>query len=132
VVVSSFPSFFEGEGVGRIARRASVPFLGTLASFFLVIRVHSFVGEVDNGVLWASEFPALDLQEVVFVWGAGGCAVRCLVPAFPGISEESFFSDGSAMRCRIPLSSAMDKMVPKQNTDPGRRAILHWEVTALS
>jgi hypothetical protein len=25
----------------------------------------------------------------------------------------------------------MDEMVPKQNTDPGRRAILHWEVTAI-
>jgi hypothetical protein len=35
------------------------------------------------------------------------------------------------MRCRVPLSSAMDDMVPKQNTDPGRRAILHWEVTAI-
>jgi hypothetical protein len=102
-----------------------------LAYFILVIRVHSFVGEVDNGVLRASEFPALDLQEVVFVWDTGGCAICCLVPAFTGISEESFFSGGSAMRCRIPLSSATDKMVPKQNTDPGRRAILHWEVTAI-
>jgi hypothetical protein len=35
------------------------------------------------------------------------------------------------MRCRVPLSSAMDEMVPKQNTDPGRRAILHWDVTAI-
>jgi hypothetical protein len=68
------------------------------------------VGEVDNGVLRASEFLALDLQKVVFVWGAGGCAICCLVPAFPGISEESF-SGGSAMRCRIPLLSATDKMV---------------------
>jgi hypothetical protein len=34
------------------------------------------------------------------------------------------------MPCRIPISSATDKMVPKQNTDPGRSAILHWEVTA--
>jgi hypothetical protein len=25
----------------------------------------------------------------------------------------------------------MDEMVPKQNTDPGQRAILHWEVTAI-
>jgi hypothetical protein len=44
-----------------MARRSSVP--GTLASFFLVIRVSSFVGEVDNGVLRASEFLALDLQK---------------------------------------------------------------------
>jgi hypothetical protein len=65
-VANSFPSFFEGEGAGKTARWSSVP--RTLASFFLVTRVHSFVGEVDNGVLRASEFPALDLQEVVFVW----------------------------------------------------------------
>ena len=128
-MVNSFPSFFEGEGAGKTARRSSVS--GTLASFLFVIRVHSFVGEVDNGVLRASEFPALDLQEVVFVWGVGGCAIRCLVLNFPRISKEGFFSGGSAMRCRIPLSSAMDKMAPKQNTDPGQRAILHWEVTAI-
>ena len=131
MVASSFPSFFEGEGAGKIARRASVPFPGTLASFFLVIRVHSFVHEVDNRVPRAREFLALDLQEVVFVWGAGGCAIHCLVPAFPWISEESFFSGGSAMRCRIPFSSATDKMVPKQNTDLGRSTILHWEVIAI-
>jgi hypothetical protein len=70
MVASSFPSFFEGEGVGRIARRAIVPSPGTLVSFFLIICVHTFVGEVDNGVLRASELPALDLQEVIFVWGA--------------------------------------------------------------
>jgi hypothetical protein len=35
------------------------------------------------------------------------------------------------MRCRIPFSSATDKMVPKQNMDLGQRAILHWEVTAI-
>jgi hypothetical protein len=131
VVASSFSSFFEGEGAGKIARRSSVPFLGTFASLFLVIRVHFFVGEVGSGVLRASKFPVLGLQKVVFVWGARGCAVRCLVPAFLGISKKSFFSGGSAMRCRIPFSSATDKIVPKQNTDPGRRAILHWEVTAI-
>jgi hypothetical protein len=129
--VSSFPSFFEGEGTGNIARWSSVPSLGMFASFFLVIRVHSFMGEVDNGVLRVSEFSALDLQEVIFVWGAGGCAIRRLALAFLGISKESFFSGGSATRCRIPFSSAMDKMVLKKNTDPGRRAILHWEVTAI-
>jgi hypothetical protein len=35
------------------------------------------------------------------------------------------------MRCRIPLSSDTDEMVPMQNTDLGQRAILHWEVTAI-
>jgi hypothetical protein len=78
VVVSSFPSFFEGEGARKIAQQSFVPFLGTFASLFLVIRVHSFVGEVGSRVLWASKFPVLGLQKVVFVWGAGGCVVRCL------------------------------------------------------
>jgi hypothetical protein len=57
VVASLFPSSFEGEGVRKITRRSSVPFLGTLASFFLVIRVHSFVGEVSSGVLQAGKVP---------------------------------------------------------------------------
>jgi hypothetical protein len=35
------------------------------------------------------------------------------------------------MRCRVPSSSATDEMVPKQNTDPGRRTILCWKVTAI-
>jgi hypothetical protein len=64
VVASSFPSFFEGEGAGKIARRSPVPFLGTFASLFLVICVHSFVGEVGSRVLRASKFPVLGLQVV--------------------------------------------------------------------
>ena len=87
--------------------------------------------EVGNGVLQVSEFSALDLQEVAFVLGAGDCALCCLVLTFLEISEEGFFSGGSAMRCRISFSSATDKMVPKQNTDLGRRAVLHWEVTDI-
>jgi hypothetical protein len=35
------------------------------------------------------------------------------------------------MRCRVPTSSTMDETVPKQNMDPGRRAILHWDVMAI-
>jgi hypothetical protein len=38
-----------------------------LLLFFLVIRVHSSMGEVGNEVLWVSEFLNLDLQEAVFV-----------------------------------------------------------------
>jgi hypothetical protein len=117
VVVSSFPSFFEGEGAGKITRRSSIPFLGMLASLF--------VGEVGIEVLRASKFLVLGLQEVLFALGAGGCDVCCLVPAFLGTPKESFFSSGSAMRHRIPSSSAIDEMVPKQNTNPERRAILH-------
>jgi hypothetical protein len=65
-MVSSFPSSFEGEGVGKITRWSSVLFLRMLAYFFLVIRVHSLVGEVGSGVLWAGKFPILGLQAVVF------------------------------------------------------------------
>jgi hypothetical protein len=83
------------------------------------------VDEVDNGVLRVSEFPALDLQKVVFARGAGGCAICCLVLAFLEISGEGFFSGGCAMRCRTSFSSATDEMVPKQNTDLGRKAIWH-------
>jgi hypothetical protein len=127
MVISFFLSFFEGKGAGRAAQWVSIP----PASFFLVIRVHSSVDEVDNRVLRVNEFLALDLQEVVFARGVGGCAICCLVSAFSEIFREGFFSGGSAMRCRIPFSSATDEMVPKQNTDPGWRAILHWKVTAI-
>jgi hypothetical protein len=82
-------------------------------SFSLVIRVHSSVDEVDNGVLWVNELSAPGLQEVVFVRCAGGCAISCFVPAFPEIFKEDFFSDGSARRCRVPSLSVTNEMVPK-------------------
>jgi hypothetical protein len=102
-----------------------------LLLFFLIICVHSSVGEVDNRVLRVNELFAPGLQEVVFVRGAGGCAICCLVPAFSKISKEGFFSGGSAICCRIPSSSATDEMVPKQNTDPGQRTILCWKMMAI-
>ena len=89
-----------------------------------MIRVHFSVDEVGNGVLRVKEFFALGLQEVVFARGAGGCAISWFVLAFLENFEEGFFSGGSSIRCRIPSSSATDEMVPKQNMDPGRRAIL--------
>jgi hypothetical protein len=105
--------------------------LSRLLLFFLVIHVHSSVDEMDNRVLRVNKFSALDLQEVVFARGARGCAICCLVLAFSEIFGEGFFSGGSAMRCRIPSSSATDEMVPKQNIDSGRRAILYWKVMAI-
>jgi hypothetical protein len=89
------------------------------------------VDEVDNGVLRVNEFSAPSLQEVVFAWSAGGCAISYFIPTFPKIIGEGFLSGGSAMRCRVPSSSAMDEMVLKQNTDLGRRAILCWKVMAI-
>jgi hypothetical protein len=85
-----------------------------------VIRVHFSVEEVDSGVLWADRSSAPGLQEVVFARSARGCAFPCFALAFSEIVEEGFLSGGSAMRCRVPTSSATDEMVPKQNMDPGR------------
>jgi hypothetical protein len=96
-----------------------------------VIHVHFFVGEVDNGVLRVDGPSAPSLLKVVFAQSAGGCAFSCFAPIFPEIFEEDFLSGGSAMRCRVPSSSATDEMVPKQNTDPGWRTILCWKVTAI-
>jgi hypothetical protein len=96
-----------------------------------VVRVHFFVGEVDNGVLRVDGPSAPSLLKVVFARSAGGCAFSCFVPIFQEIFEEDFLSGGSAMRCRVPYSSATDEMVPKQNTDPGRRTILCWKVTTI-
>jgi hypothetical protein len=52
-------------------------------------------------------------------------------PIFFEIFEENFLFGGSAMRCRVPSSSAIDVIVPKQNMDPGRRMILCWKVTTI-
>jgi hypothetical protein len=89
------------------------------------------MNEVDNRVLRVNEFSAPGLQEVVFARSAGGCAISCFFPTFSEIIEEGFLSGGSAMRCRVPSSSATNEMVPKQNTDLGRRAILCWKVTTI-
>jgi hypothetical protein len=86
---------------------------------------------VDSGVLRVDGPSAPGLQEGVFVRGAGGCAFSCFTPAFPEFVEEGFLSGGSAMRCRVPSSSATDEMVPKQNVGPRRRTILRWKVMAI-
>jgi hypothetical protein len=96
-----------------------------------VIRVHSSVGEVDNGVLQVDEPSAPSLLKVIFFWSTGGCTFPCFAPIFSEIFEDDFLSGGSAMRCRVPSSSATDEIVPKQNMDPGRRIILCWKVTTI-
>jgi hypothetical protein len=96
-----------------------------------VISVHFSVGEVDSGVLRVDGPSAPSLLKVVFARSAGGCAFSCFAPIFPEIFEKDFLSGGSAMRCRVPSSSATDEMVPKQNTDLGRRTFLCWKVTAI-
>jgi hypothetical protein len=96
-----------------------------------VIRVHFSVGEVDSGVLRVDGPSAPSLLKVIFSQSIGGCTFPNFAPIFPEIFEEDFLSGGSAMRCRVPSSSATDEIVPKQNTDPGRRMILCWKVTAI-
>jgi hypothetical protein len=96
-----------------------------------VICVHFSVEEVDSGVLRVDGLSAPGLQEVVFARSAEGCTFSCFAPTFSEIVEEGFLSGGSAMRCRVPSSFAMDEMVPKQNTDPGWRTILCWKVMAI-
>jgi hypothetical protein len=100
-------------------------------SFFLAICVHSFVGEVDSGVLWVSGLSAPGLLKAIFFRSAGGCAFPCLTLIFSEVAGGDFFLSGSAMRCRVPSSSATNEIVPKQNTDPGRRVILRWKMTAI-
>jgi hypothetical protein len=119
-VATFFPFSFEGGGTERTT-------CFPLVSFFLAICVHSFVGEVDSGVLRVSGPSAPDFPETIFFRRAGGCAS----PTFSEFVGGDFFSGGSAMRCRVPSSSATDEIVPKQNTDPGRRVILLWKVTAI-
>jgi hypothetical protein len=89
------------------------------------------VEEVDSGVLWVDGPSVPGLQEGVSVRSAGGRAFSCFVPAFLEFVEEGFLFGGSAMRCRVPSSSATDEMVPKQIVDPGRRTILCWKVMAI-
>jgi hypothetical protein len=96
-----------------------------------VIRVHFSVGEVDSGVLQVDGPSAPSLLKVIFSRSAGGCAFPYFAPIFSEIFEDDFLSGGSTMRCRVPSSSAIDEIVPKQNMDPGRGMILCLKVTAI-
>jgi hypothetical protein len=96
-----------------------------------MICVHSSAGEVDSGVLRVDKPSAPSLLKVILSRSTGGCAFPCFAPIFSEIFEDDFFFGGSVMRCRVPSSSAIDEIVPKQNTDPGRRMIWCWKVTAI-
>ena len=111
-----FPFSFEGGGTERTT-------CFPLVSFFLAICVHSFVGEVDSGVLRVSGLSAPDFLKAIFS--------RRTSPIFSEFVGGDFFFGGSAILCRVPSSSAMDEIVPKQNTDPGRMVILLLKVTAI-
>ena len=96
-----------------------------------MIHVHFSVGEVDSGVLQVDGPSTPSLLRVIFSRSAGGCAFPSFALIFSEIFEDDFLSGGSAMQCRVPSSSAIDEIVPKQNMDPGRRMILCLKVTAI-
>jgi hypothetical protein len=121
-----FPFSFEGGGTER-----TTCFLPVLFVSFFAICVHSFVEEVDSGVLRVSGPLLPGLLKAIFFQSAGGCAFSFFTPIFSEYVGGDFFFGGSAMRCRIPSSSATDEIVPKQNTDPGRRVISRWKVTTI-
>jgi hypothetical protein len=98
-----FPFSFEGGGTERTTFFLPV-------SFFLAICVHSFVGEVDSGVLRVSGPSAPGLLKAIFFWSAGGCRFSFLTPIFSEFVGGDFFFGGSAMRCRVPSSSATDEI----------------------
>jgi hypothetical protein len=77
-VATFFLPSFEDEGTERTSCRLSVSFV----SFFLVIRVHSSVGEVDNGVLRVDGPWAPSLLKVTFSRSTRGCAFSCFAPIF--------------------------------------------------
>jgi hypothetical protein len=96
-----------------------------------VICVYSFIGEVDSGVLRVDGSWVFGLPEAIFFRSIGGCVFSCLAPIFLEISGEDLLFVESAMRCKVPSSSATDELVPKQNVDPGRKTILCRKVTAI-
>jgi hypothetical protein len=120
---------FSIEGGGTERTTCFLPVL--FVSFFLAICVHYFVGEVDSGVLWVSGPSAPGLLKAIFFQSAGGCAFPCFTLIFSKVVGGDFLLGGSAMRCRVPSSSATNEIVPKQNTDPGRRMILRRKVMAI-
>jgi hypothetical protein len=142
MAVFFFPSSFEGGGIGRMARCVLLPRYGMFTSFLRAIRVHSLVGEVDNGVHrvgeastdWSSFFRGLlssGLRGTIFPRAVSGGATRRLASAPLRILKEGLFSGGSATQCRVPSTSAMLEMVPKQNIAPGLRVILFLKMTAM-
>jgi hypothetical protein len=90
-------------------------------------RGHSRSRGRSSGHTHARQAPSV----VARIRATGSGAARCFAPASLGIPEESFFLGGSAIRCKVPSSSAMHEMVPKQNIVPGRRVILHLKVMAI-
>ena len=78
-----FPFSFEARGTERTT-------CFSLVSFFLAIRVHSFVGEVDSGVFRVSELSAPGFPKTIFF---GELEVVPLQHFWGSLEETSFPAD---------------------------------------
>jgi hypothetical protein len=125
-----------------MAHYAFLPLYGIFASFLRVIRVHSLVDEVDNGVHqvaeaptdWPSIFRGLlspGLRGTILPQAVSRGVAHTLALASLGIPEEGLFSGGSPTQCRVPSMSATHEMVPKQIVAPGLRVILFLKMMAM-
>jgi hypothetical protein len=143
--VRSFSFSLEDGAIETAVRSASLPRFGVFVSFCWVIHVHSLVDEVDNGVHRVGE-AMIDRPSTL--WGIlslasrgtmlrraiGGVfvgAVHGFAAAPFGDPKGDFLSGEVAMRCRVPSTSAMQEMVPKQKTTPGLKVIMLLKTTAM-
>jgi hypothetical protein len=96
--VATFFSFsFEGGGTERTT-------CFPLVSFFLAICVHSFVGEVDNGVLRVSGLSAPDFLKAIF----SGELEVALLRHFRSLLEETSFS--ADLQCGVEFTLHLLRM----------------------
>jgi Ca2+/H+ antiporter len=86
VVAIFFPFSFEGGGMERMTCFLPVLFV----SFFLAICVHSFVGEVDSGVLRVSGPSAPGLLKAIFFGALEVALFPVLLRHFRRLLEETY------------------------------------------
>jgi hypothetical protein len=101
---------------------------------------------VDNGVCRArgevvadwdvgvSAFLGMVLCRTKILFVIGGIlvgAVRDFLAAAIGDPSEAFFSDGAAIRCKVPSWSVMQEIVPKQKIASGLKVIMVLKVTTM-
>jgi hypothetical protein len=143
--VCSFSLSLEGGAIGMAVCSACLPRLGVFVSFYRVIRVHSLVGEVDNGVRQVGEAMVDRPSTLSGILSLASCEIMLhrticgdfvgtvrsfAAPSF-GDPEGDFLSGEVAMRCRVPSTSAMQEMVPKQKTAPRLKVIMLLKIMAM-
>jgi hypothetical protein len=156
-VVMSFPSIsFEGGVVEMVACGAFRVMLDpkALTSFCRVIRVHTRVRDVDNGVRRAGGEASIGRAAgigsflgppafSVFLRGTKTCrgsrtaggilagVVRNFHASASSFPRGDFFPDGSAMQCKAPSWSAMQEMDPKWKISLGLKVIIVLKMIAM-